>query len=717
MMSITLFMLICLLQFSQSQSYKSYLIGQHPKATHFARERSDIYNITQILLNSLRTTGGKITIANGTYILSRNIEMGNNTHIDGFGMFETILQLVDFAPRFAKAGFIRTVRTRNILITDLTLDGNKHRQIIDGIDNDLPKKIEYTRSTKYGRYGIFTEGSINVTFDSVRIVNFQGYGFDPHGQKKTNTYGDTLVIRNCVSSHNDWDGYTLDQTINIHVYNCTSRSNGRHGFNIVTGSRYVLLENSTSFVDGYYYPTGSGCGVKVQNNQGFPTRSVLIRNMLTIDARKGGICIEGVANITAIQNVNYGRRCFRIESSTNVTIHNNTCFNGGSSTRFVMNSINVNLTITNTTNATDTISTYTGQNLTIIVGYSPKATLKAIPGRDSYYVFQQAFDEIRANGRGRIIIEEGEFILSSFLEVGNNVTVIGAGLNKTILKLQDFARPWWVPGTGTRRSGFLRSVYCENLYFYNLTIDGNKHNQNTDKYSIYGRFGFFTEVCNNVHIDGMGIINFQGYGFDPHGVKKPKQWSVNLTIINSYAGGNDWDGYTIDQSANVLLRNNVAYNNGRHGYNIVTGTYNITIENNSAYGNGFYYYAGNPGCGIAVQNNLQFGTHTVIVRNNTFVHSEDAGICMADIKNVAVVNNVIVRNNTVVCMKIRQIVNGTFENNICNVPPPPPPRSPPPPPRSPRSRPPPPPPRKSHGVVVHISAILTIACMLLHMMF
>lgn len=645
--------------------YEVYMIGQHPQATHYVKERTDIYNLTQTLLDKITSSrdGGRLTIANGTYILSKNIQMGNNTHLNGFGMFETVLQLDDFAKRFTKAGFVRTVRTKNILITHMTFDGNKHRQIVDGVDNNLPKNVSYGLSTKYGRYGLFTEGCYNVTFDNVRTMNFQGYGFDPHGQKKTGTYGDILMIKNCLSTHNNWDGFTLDQTKNIYVVNCTSRSNGRHGFNIVTGSWNVTIVNVTSFVDGYYYHTGSGCGVQVQNNQGYPTRNVTIVNATIIDPKKAALCLNGVSNIVIRGNRNYGKTCFRFENSVNVSANNNTCFNSNSR-RFIITKT-TNLKVSNTLNLTDTLSTYSGNNLTIIVGYSNNADLKVRPGYDAYSIFQQAFDEIKANGKGKLFIEEGEYILSSFLEVGDNVTVIGAGLNKTVLKLQNLARPWWVPGTGTKRSGFLRSTHCVNINFYNLTIDGNKENQNTDKYSKYGRFGFFTEACDNVLCDGMGIINFQGYGFDPHGIKATKTWSVNLTIINSYAGNNDWDGYTIDQSTNVLLANNVAYHNGRHGFNIVTGSYNVVIVNNSAYDNGYFYYAGNEGCGIAIQNNLQYGTRDMIVKNNTFVTSKDAGVCLNNAKNITVVENTIIKNNTTPCVKDLKGINNIIANNTC----------------------------------------------------
>lgn len=706
-MFIAFMMLILCTESYQQNKSNNYLIGDHPSATHFVKERTDIYNVVQSLLNALRqTNGGNITISNGTYYISKNIELYNNTHLNGFGMYETILQLEDFALKFTKSGLVRSIRTENVMISNITFDGNKHRQIIDGIDNILPKNVLYSESAKYGRHGLYAEATVNLTLDNVRVINVQGYGFNPRGDKNKNTYAVNLTITNCMSTHNDWDGFTIDQTKNVYMFNSTSRSNGRHGFNFITGTRDVVILNSTSFVDGYYFPKISGCGIQVLNHSRYSTRNFVIRNLLVVDPRKNGICLRGVFNSTVSNNRLYGKSCMRIENTVRVNVSNNTCFNAN--TQFTL-SKNTNLTITSTLNLTDSISTYSGQNLTIIVGYSDDATIRVRKDRDAYSVLQQAFDEVKANGRGKIIIENGTYILSSFLEVGDNITVIGAGMNKTILKLMDFARPWWIPGTGTKRSGFLRSTWCENVNFYNLTIDGNKNNQNTDKHSIYGRFGFFTEACDNVFIDGMSIVNFQGYGFDPHGVKLSKTWSINLTIINSHAAFNDWDGYTIDQSANVLLRNNIAVNNGRHGYNIVTGTYNILIENNTAYGNGYYYYAGNPGCGIAIQNNLNYGTRNVIVRNNTFVKSKDAGICINNVKNVTVMNNIVERNNTVVCIKTTLLVNSTIENNTCvsdiQLSPRPNP--------SPRLRSPPPPPKKKSGeFLTHTSSILLILCLL-----
>ena len=306
----------------------------------------------------------------------------------------------------------------------------------------------------------------------------------------------------------------------------------------------------------------------------------------------------------------------------------------------------------------------------IVIGYSDKATSKIQQEGDAHQQIQESLDNLKQAGGGTLRIEAGTYILSSNIEVWSNTAIIGAGINDTILKLVDRAKPWWIPGTKTRKAGFINSEDTVNLYFANFTIDGNKKNQNTDEYSVYGRFGVYTETCNNVVIDRMGVINFQGYGFDPHGVKQPKQWSDGLKIYNSYAAYNDWDGFTIDQSTNVLLQNNKAYGNGRHGFNIVTGTYNLIMYNNIAFDNGFYYYLGNPGCGLAIQNNLNYNTRNISVVNNIFQNNYDAGICLRDVSQILLKGNTIVNKNYTntrpqLCIKLDNSMNVVSENNIC----------------------------------------------------
>jgi len=662
---------VCLYAFFFVSVSNAYIIGSHPSATHFVEDRTDIYHVTQTVLNALNNQGGgKVTIANGTYILSKNLELYDNIHLSGMGMYETTLKLIDFAQKFDKAGFIRSVRTRNIIVSDITLDGNKHHQIIDGIDNDISENASYADSTRYGRYGLFTEGCDNVIFDNVRVMSFQGYGFDPHGQKQTNTYGTSLTISNCLSTNNDWDGFTIDQSVNVLVNNCISQNNGRHGFNIVTGSYHVFIENSLSISDGFYYTNGTGCGVSIQNNQGYPTNSVSVNNVTVVRAKKAGICVEGVRNITLTKNQITGRDCMRIDTSADMKVLDNTCVN--SNGNLVIDYATVtNLQLQNTqfirsnTPMNTQASRYIGRDITIVVGYSSEASVRVRVGTDAYPIIQEALDEIAANGVGKIIFEAGIYSLSSYIQVSSNTTIEGAGISDTVLRLQDFASPWWIPNTGNKRSGFLRATSnCDNLVFRGFTLDGNKANQNTDTWSKYGRYGLFTEACHNVLVDSVEIRDFQGYGFDPHGVKVPAQWSIGLTIVNSIASNNDWDGFTIDQSANVLLKNNTAYSNGRHGFNIVTGTYDILLENNTATDNGYYYYLAPKGCGIAVQNNLNFMTRNVLVTRNYAINNSDSGICVNDVQNITIKDNIVMRSNNITCIKLTQ-VTGTTDNNMC----------------------------------------------------
>jgi parallel beta-helix repeat protein len=640
-----------------------YIVGEHPQATHYSVKNTDIYGIIQPLLNELAVSDkhSTVVIAKGTYYLSSNIEIGSNCHLTGYGIDNSILKLVDFAAKFSHAGFIRSILTQNLTISNMTIDGNKHHQIIDDGDEDAV----YANFQSYGRYGIFTEGSTNVTFDAVKVTNFQSYGFDPHGQKKTLTYGDGLVIKNCIASHNTRDGFTLDQSLKIHVFNCTSHDNGRHGFNVVTGSKYTIIENCTSNNDGYYFnESSSGCGITIQNNQNFGTHSAIFRNNTIVNPKKAGFCMNDVFNITVENNTVLSRTCMRVENTNSTSINNNTCINSSITRRVLVDASSYNVSVTNMKYITDNNVKFSGLAKAITVGYSDNATVR-ITGDNAYSVIQQSLDSLRYNGGGTLYIEEGVYLLESYVEVGGNTSVIGAGMNKTILRLVDNAAPWWIPNTGIKRSGFIRSTYVHNLRFVNFTIDGNRANQKQDKYSEYGRYGIYTEASNNVFIDGVAVKNFQGYGFDPHGVKATNTWSNVLTIVNSYSGFNGWDGYTIDQSRNVVLRNNIAEGNGRHGFNIVTGSVNITITNNSAIDNGFTYYLGTRGCGFMIQNNMNYGTKNVTATGNYVLNSSDAGFCATEVSNIVIRNNTINTTNVNTCIRIRNVTIGIVSENTC----------------------------------------------------
>jgi parallel beta-helix repeat protein len=643
-----------------------FLIGDDIRATHFSQTRTDISIALQNALDTLAIEGGgKIVIAPGTYYISQNINIGSNTHIDGYGIKRTIIQLVDFAPIFQNSGMLRCIQNSNVIVSNLTINGNKHHQNDDQGKylNDATKADEW-----YGRYGIYIEGSNNIILDGVYVSNFQLHGIVSDGN--VNALSSNINIHNSYATYNDFEGIFIDQTVNVSIMNTTTKGNGRTGYNFISNARNILVDNSFSFKDGFTYPNAPGCGIQLRSIKN-TFQNITITNSVIVEPKDVAICLNKVSTVRIENNNLYAKLCVEFKDSSDIIVIRNKCINPRVIREIKADSQNENIVITENNLGVGFYTKHTEEFIDITIGYSNKATRMLQQGVDAYEIVQQSLDDIKFNGGGILRFEAGIYILSSYVEVGSNTAIIGAGINDTVLQLMSWANPWWIPNTGNKKSGFIRSVRTQNLYFANITIDGNKKNQHTDKYSTYGRYGFFTEAVDNVTIDGMGVINFQGYGFDPHGIKETMTWSRGLTIKNSYSYNNDWDGYTIDQSSDVLLENNVAYGNGRHGFNIVTGSYNVMMKNNIAYDNGFYYYQGTPGCGVAIQNNLNFGTKNISVINSIFENNDDAGICIKDVADIIVENNTIAnvnytKSNVNLCVKIANSVNVISNNNVCN---------------------------------------------------
>lgn len=278
---------------------------------------------------------------------------------------------------------------------------------------------------------------------------------------------------------------------------------------------------------------------------------------------------------------------------------------------------------------------------------------------DTVDAIQKALNLIRNNTGGRLILEKGTYLIGKNFDVFGNTTIIGQGINETIIKLKDYAAPF--VRRGWKKAGVVRATAqnrggCDNIAVLNLTLDGNKANQYNDSDHKYGRYGLFTEACVNTTFDRVEILNMQGYGFDPHGLK-PDDYAYNLTVVNCIAHNNDWDGFTLDQTINVFVENCTAFNNGRHGFNIVTGTRNTIIKNVSTHNNGYYYSQDDPGCGIAMQDNLQYGTQVMHVTDAHIVNDKRAGVCTTwAIKNLTITNTKI--HNVDRCVHIAR--NGSF---------------------------------------------------------
>jgi len=172
-----------------------------------------------------------------------------------------------------------------------------------------------------------------VLFDHVHIREMAHYGFDPHGEKVGMEYGQNLTITNCISENNGWDGFTIDQTLNIIMENNLAFENGRNGFNIVTGSSYALIKNNTAINNGYTYynPAEPGCGISVQNDFNFGTTNVQIVANIFLNNKLAGVCLNNVTQITIANNTIDGTcNCINIISGKDFYIDGNLCAPGNS---------------------------------------------------------------------------------------------------------------------------------------------------------------------------------------------------------------------------------------------------------------------------------------------------------------------------------------------------------------------------------------------------
>ena len=295
----------------------------------------------------------------------------------------------------------------------------------------------------------------------------------------------------------------------------------------------------------------------------------------------------------------------------------------------------------------------------------------------------------------------GTYSLNRQLYIYSNTEFIGSGIGQTTLKLQDESISfyqkfseyggWKLEGG---QAGFMRCFFSDNITFTGITFDGNKANQIPDEEGLkqaivtngridpysYGRFAIYTEASENIIIDRCEVKNWQGYGLDPHGVGGNDVYGKYLTITNNIVHNNNWDGITIDKTRYFNCSNNHAYNNGRHGINLVTGSEEGEVYNNLLENNGWFYDKYNDGviegkgCGIMAQNNQLYGTSDINIYDNLITDSNYAGICLHSVYGFEVYKNEIstTRDSTWCIRLALQSENskGSYNNdiyeNICN---------------------------------------------------
>jgi parallel beta-helix repeat protein len=280
---------------------------------------------------------------------------------------------------------------------------------------------------------------------------------------------------------------------------------------------------------------------------------------------------------------------------------------------------------------------------------------------DDTAAMQAAIDAASAAGGGTVFVPTGTFIVSAgeepsdgCLMLKSNVYMEGAGAGKTTVKVAD--------GSDTKITGVIRSAYGEETHDFglsNLTIDGNR-DHTTGK--IDGWFNGYIPgkdgQDSNVTLSGVEIKDCSGYGFDPH------EQTVNMLIENCVSHGNGLDGFVADYMIDTKYVNNVAYDNDRHGFNIVTSTNDFTMTGNVAYGNG--------GNGIVVQRGSENipSPHDVTIEGGSVYNNGAEGV-LVKLSSDVTVTGVNIHDNGSAGVRIYGssnvlISNNTLTNNALN---------------------------------------------------
>lgn len=118
-------------------------------------------------------------------------------------------------------------------------------------------------------------------------------------------------MEDCFASGNGKDGFTIDQYFFVSMLNSVAIDNDRHGINVVSGSRFVLVKGNRIVRNRF-------CSLVAQNNE-FGTGAVLFKGNYAKDYRLAAVCLRGVFDVDVVENMMHTTRNAR---STAFYLHN-----------------------------------------------------------------------------------------------------------------------------------------------------------------------------------------------------------------------------------------------------------------------------------------------------------------------------------------------------------------------------------------------------------
>lgn len=223
------------------------------------------------------------------------------------------------------------------------------------------------------------------------------------------------------------------------------------------------------------------------------------------------------------------------------------------------------------------------------------------PSFDSRPGIQAAIDAAHAAGGGVVYLPPGHYYVGTepdidgSINLKDNVFLKGAGMEydnatgqaTTISLISTCTSPV---------AGIVRSPwggFTQNYGLADVTLDGTRdvHPAKSDGW-FSGGAPDEEWADTDVFLLRIEAKNWSGYGFDPH------EQTHRMTIEDCVSHDNHLDGFAIDYAVDSLIKNNVAFDNDRHGFNVVTTSQNTILQDNIAYGNG---QGSSGGSGFCVQ--------------------------------------------------------------------------------------------------------------------
>jgi len=240
--------------------------------------------------------GGTIYIKPGNYIINQNIEIFSNITIIGSHQDKTIIS--ENFNSIQKLGLFRMGLSNNIIISDITLNGNNN---------------------SFVPYGIYIKSCIGVNLINVTVMNFQQDGIIFMGSAAG--FAGKLNVSNCFFGNNSRNGLSVLNATCVEITDSQAYGNLENGFSLSSVENFIIRAcvaelNGMDLV---------GSGYAIRGNSQLVTNPNVLDDNFSYNNKKNGIYIETVENIVISNNNIIECMCFDISNSTNVQLLSNAC--------------------------------------------------------------------------------------------------------------------------------------------------------------------------------------------------------------------------------------------------------------------------------------------------------------------------------------------------------------------------------------------------------